>query len=115
MCSKTVVMVINLHDNLALDLREIFCFVLSLSLEANTTGRKDIYSSSQHMPEHKEMRYKKNIYCRNIDTQIQTKLDFSEDLTVCRKTVGNLLWSYYRVCVRKNRFAVWQIWMGFKV
>ncbi len=37
---------------------------------------------------------------------------FSEDHWVCWKAVGNLLWNYYRGCVRKTQ--MWQIWTGLK-
>lgn len=46
------------------------------------------------------------------DIRIRKGLVFSEDHWVCWKTVGNLLWNYYRGCVRKSQ--TWHIRTGLK-
>ncbi len=51
-------------------------------------------------------------YNRQSQTSHSDRLVISEDHRVCWKTVGNLLWYYYRGCVRKTQ--TWQIRTGLK-
>ncbi len=65
---------------------------------------KSVYGSS-HWPKHTVTRSEK-ILLEITDIHIQTLL-VSQSITEFAEKQGNLLWSYYRSCVRKTQ--TWQI------
>ncbi len=87
----------------------LFCFVFLISLLGgkhikNARGSKSVYGSSR-WPKHTRKCVMKKILSAITDIHIHTRLVFSEDHWVCWKPVGNLLWNYYRGCVRKTDVA----------
>ncbi len=83
----------------------IVMFVFFYCREANKSNMCAVRVSTVI---HSGQKHTRNALWRNIiGINIRTGLVFSENHWVCWKTVGNLLWNYYRSCVWKTQ--MWQI------
>lgn len=99
---------LNSLRDLALD---FIIVIFIFSFAGRQLYQASVYGNSR-WPKHTRKRIVKKKFTGNHRHRIRTGLVFSEDHWVCWKTVGNLLWNYYRGCVRKTQ--MWQIRTGLK-